>query len=110
MPDLLEDAEREREIAAIRARLAQLESERAELEGSLDKLLAAQEAKDWPPLSDAPVTNASSPAAKAALFARGFEAGMMCSRSGGRTLGQAKQAMPQLVLTSGLRASVANQK
>jgi len=46
LPDLLEDVERDREIAAIRERLAQLESEKAELEGSLNKLLAAQEAKD----------------------------------------------------------------
>jgi predicted nuclease with TOPRIM domain len=39
LPDLLEDAERDREIAAIRERLAQLEFEKAELEGSLNKLL-----------------------------------------------------------------------
>jgi predicted nuclease with TOPRIM domain len=43
LPDLLEDVERDREIAAIRERLAQLEFEKAELEGSLNKLLAAQE-------------------------------------------------------------------
>lgn len=69
LPDLLEDVERDREIAAIRERLAQLESEKAELEGNLNKLLAAQEAKDSSPsVSDAPVTNASCPAAKIALF------------------------------------------
>jgi hypothetical protein len=69
LPDLLEDVERDREIAAIRERLARLESEKAELEGSLNKLLAAQEAKDSSsPASAAPVTNASSPAAKIALF------------------------------------------
>ena len=68
LPDLLEDVERDREIAAIRERLAQLESEKAELEGSLNKLLAAQEKDNSPPISDAPVTNASSPAAKIALF------------------------------------------
>jgi hypothetical protein len=69
LPDLPEDVERDREIAAIRERLAQLESEKAELEGSLNKLLAAQEAKDSSsPASAAPVTNASSPATKIALF------------------------------------------
>jgi len=46
LPDLLDDVKRDREIAAIRERLAQLESEKAELEGSLNKLLAAQEAKE----------------------------------------------------------------
>jgi hypothetical protein len=69
LPDLLEDVEGDRESGAIRERLAQLESEKAELEGSLKKLLAAQEAKDSsPPVSDARITNASSPAAKMALF------------------------------------------
>src|SRR5207302_712358 len=44
-------------------------SEKAELEASLYRLLSAQEARDSPPpVSDAPVTNASSPAAKIALF------------------------------------------
>jgi hypothetical protein len=51
LPDLLDDVKRDREIAAIRERLAQLESEKAELEGSLNKLLAAQEAKDSSPLA-----------------------------------------------------------
>ena len=46
LPDLFEDVGRNREISAIRERLAQLESEKAELEGSLNKLLAAQEAKE----------------------------------------------------------------
>jgi superfamily II DNA or RNA helicase len=69
LPDLFEDVGRNREISAIRERLARLESEKAELEGSLNKLLAAQEARDSPPpVSGAPVTNASSPAAKIALF------------------------------------------
>ena len=69
LPDLLEEAAREREIATIRERLAQLEAEKAELEGSLDKLLGAQETKDGSPtVSDAPVTNASRRAAKIALF------------------------------------------
>ncbi len=69
LPDFLQDVERDREIAAIRERLARLESEKAELEGSLNKLLAAQEAKDSSlPVSGAPVTNASSAAAKIALF------------------------------------------
>ena len=68
-PDLFEIAERDREIIAIRERLVGLESEKAELEASLNKLLSAQEAKDsLRPVSDAPVTNASSPAAKIALF------------------------------------------
>jgi hypothetical protein len=52
-----------------RERLARLESEKAELEASLNRLLSAQEATDSPPpVSDAPVTNASTPAAKIALF------------------------------------------
>jgi hypothetical protein len=49
LPDLLEAVERDREIAAIRERLARLESDKAELEGSLNKLLAAREAKDSSP-------------------------------------------------------------
>lgn len=49
LPDLFEDVGRNREISAIRERLARLESEKAELEGSLNKLLAAQEARDSPP-------------------------------------------------------------
>jgi hypothetical protein len=68
LPDLFEIVGRDREIAAIRERLARLESEKAELEASLYRLLSAQEASDSPPVSDAPVTNASSPAAKIGLF------------------------------------------
>jgi len=68
-PDQFEIVERDREINAIRERLRQLESEKAELEASLNRLLFAREARDSPPsVSDAPVTNASSPAAKIALF------------------------------------------
>jgi hypothetical protein len=61
LPDLFEDVGRNREISAIRERLARLESEKAELEGSLNKLLAAQEARDSPP-----------PVAELALHALGF--------------------------------------
>jgi superfamily II DNA or RNA helicase len=69
LPDLLEMVGRDREIAEIRKRLARLESEKAELEASLNRLLSAHEASDSPPPpSDVPVTNASSPAAKIALF------------------------------------------
>lgn len=68
-PDLFEIVGRDREIAAIRERLARLESEKAGLEASLNRLLLAQEASDNPLLvSHARVTNASSPAAKVALF------------------------------------------
>jgi predicted nuclease with TOPRIM domain len=41
--------DREREIAAIRARLACLDVEKAELEASLTRLTAVQELKDNPP-------------------------------------------------------------
>jgi hypothetical protein len=68
-PDFHERQERDREIAAIRERLARLASEKAELEARLTQLLAAQAVKDsQPPTDHAPVTNASSPAAKIALF------------------------------------------
>jgi superfamily II DNA or RNA helicase len=60
--------DREREVAAIRARLARLDIEKAELEVSLTQLLATQEIEDSPPVKNAPVINASSPAAKIALF------------------------------------------
>jgi TOTE conflict system primase-like protein len=66
-PDLFRIVGRDREIAAVRERLARLESERAELEASLNKLLSAQQARQSAPL-DAPVTSASSPAAKIGLF------------------------------------------
>ncbi len=66
-PDLFTIVGRDREIAAVRERLARLESERAELEASLNKLLSAQQARQSAPL-DAPVTSASSPAAKIGLF------------------------------------------
>ncbi|MGE0005269.1 MAG: DEAD/DEAH box helicase family protein [Parvibaculaceae bacterium] len=66
------------EIAAIRERLAQLDAERAELEARLVSLWAAREVakKTVPdssnrlasPIADAPVTNASPPAAKIALI------------------------------------------
>ena len=68
-PDLFNIVERDREITAIRDRLARLESEKAELEANLNRQLSAQEVGDSPPpVSDAPVTNSSSPAAKIALF------------------------------------------
>jgi hypothetical protein len=60
--------DREREIAAIRARLARLDIEKAELEASLTRLLIVQEREDSPRVKNAPVTNASPPAAKIALF------------------------------------------
>jgi hypothetical protein len=65
--------DRERQIAAIRARLACLDVEKAELEASLTRLMAVQELKDNPPpIKSAPVTNASSPLAKVTLFASLF--------------------------------------
>jgi superfamily II DNA or RNA helicase len=67
--DLPESQDREHDIAAIRARLARLDAEKAELEASLAGLLAAQEVEDSPPpVKDAPVSNASSPPAKITLF------------------------------------------
>ena len=48
-PDLFEIVKRDREIAAIRERLARLESEKSELEARLDRLLSAQEAMDGSP-------------------------------------------------------------
>jgi predicted nuclease with TOPRIM domain len=48
--DLFETAERDREIAAIRERLARLESEKSNLEARLDRLLSAQEAMDGSPV------------------------------------------------------------
>jgi hypothetical protein len=60
--------DREREIAAIRARLVRLDIEKAELEVSLSRLLTPREIEDSPPVKDAPVTNASTPAAKITLF------------------------------------------
>ena len=60
--------DRECEIAAIRARLARLDIEKAELEANLTQLLATQVIKDSPPVQDAPVSNASPAAAKIALF------------------------------------------
>jgi len=66
------------EIAAIRERLAQLDAEKAELEARLASLRAAREAVKKTvldssnhlalPVADAPVTNASPPAAKIALI------------------------------------------
>lgn len=69
-PDFRDGEERDREIAAIRRRLARLESEKAELEASLVRLLAEHEVvEERPaPIDVAPVTNASSPAEKIALF------------------------------------------
>lgn len=65
------------EIAAIRERLAQLDAEKAELEARLASLRAAREPvkrnvlsssnRLVPPVVDAPVTNASQPAAKISL-------------------------------------------
>jgi hypothetical protein len=67
--DLLKSHDRERDIAAIRARLADLAIEKAELAASLNRLLAEQVNAGSPPLlRDAPVSNASSPIAKIALF------------------------------------------
>jgi hypothetical protein len=67
--DPLGIVERDLEIAAVRERLARLESEKAELQADLNKLLSAPETRNSPSLAgDAPVTNASSPAAKIALF------------------------------------------
>jgi superfamily II DNA or RNA helicase len=67
--DLLKSQDRERDIAAIRARLADLDIEKAELAASLNRLLAEQVDTDSPPLvRGAPVSNASSPIAKIALF------------------------------------------
>jgi hypothetical protein len=64
-----EMVERDREIAAVRERLARLESEKAELRADLNRLLSAPETrKSLPPAGDPPVTNASSPATKIALF------------------------------------------
>src|SRR5215470_18998420 len=60
--------DREREIAAIRARLARLDIEKAELEVSINRLLATPDIEESPPIKEAPVTNASPPAAKIALF------------------------------------------
>jgi superfamily II DNA or RNA helicase len=60
--------DREREIAAIRARLARLGIEKGELEASLTRLLAVPEIEDSLPVKDASVTNASPPTAKIALF------------------------------------------
>jgi hypothetical protein len=57
------------EIAAIRERLARLDVERAELETRLAQLLADKEAAPRPErVINAPVTNASPPAAKIALI------------------------------------------
>jgi hypothetical protein len=56
--DLHKRKDREREIAAIRVRLVRLDLEKAELESRGNP----------PPIKDAPVTNASSPAAKVTLF------------------------------------------
>jgi hypothetical protein len=69
-PDFRDSEERDREIAAVRRRLARLESEKAELEANLVRLLAEHEVvEERPaPIDVAPVTNASSPAEKIALF------------------------------------------
>jgi superfamily II DNA or RNA helicase len=68
-PDFRRPQERDREIAAVRERLAQLASEKAELEASLAGLFAAREDEAGPlPAMAAPVNVASSPAAKVALF------------------------------------------
>lgn len=69
-PEFRESEKRDGEIAAIRRRLARLESEKAELEASLVRLLAEHGVtRERPaPLEAAPVTNASSPAEKIVLF------------------------------------------
>ncbi|MGJ5218771.1 TOTE conflict system archaeo-eukaryotic primase domain-containing protein [Bradyrhizobium oligotrophicum] len=60
---------RGREIAAVRERLARLEFEKAELQADLERLLSTKEPRTSLPAAGAPsVTNASSPAAKIALF------------------------------------------
>ena len=58
--------EEKHEVIAIRTRLAKLDSERADLEARLAGLLVAQEAESR--AIGAPVTSASPPAAKIALF------------------------------------------
>ncbi|CAL79508.1 conserved hypothetical protein; putative helicase domain/type III restriction enzyme (fragment) [Bradyrhizobium sp. ORS 278] len=68
-PNLLGTTERDREIAALRERLARLESEKAELQANLKRLISAPEAHRSPHLAGGvSVTNASSPATKIALF------------------------------------------
>lgn len=68
-PDLLGTTERDREIAALRERLARLESEKAELQANLNRLISTPEAHPSPHLAGGgSVTNASSPATKIALF------------------------------------------
>jgi superfamily II DNA or RNA helicase len=67
--DLLGIVERDREIAALRERLVRLESEKTELQTDLDRLLSALETPNSLHLvGGSPVTNASSPADKIALF------------------------------------------
>lgn len=67
--DPLGIVECDREIAAVRERLARLEFEKAELHANLNRLLSARQTRDSPPpAGGTPVTNASSPAAKIALF------------------------------------------
>jgi hypothetical protein len=49
--DPLRIAERDREIAVVRERLARLESEKAELQADLNRLLSAPETRDsLPPM------------------------------------------------------------
>jgi superfamily II DNA or RNA helicase len=67
--DLHKRKDREREIAAIRVRLAHLDVEKAELEASLAQLITVQQSRyNPPPIKNAPVTNVSSPLAKITLF------------------------------------------
>lgn len=69
-PEFGDGEERDCEIAAIRRRLARLGSEKAEIEASLVRLRAEHGVvEEHPtPIEAAPVTNASSPAEKMALF------------------------------------------
>jgi len=69
-PEVRDKEELDREIAAIRRRLARLDGKKGELEANLVRLLADHEAveRDPGPVEDAPVTNSSGPADKIALF------------------------------------------
>jgi superfamily II DNA or RNA helicase len=69
-PDIRDSDGGDREIAAIRDRLARLDTEKIELEARLTRLFAEQEivTERSRSIEAAPVTNASSPAAKIALF------------------------------------------
>ena len=69
-PDIRDSDAGDREIVAIRDRLARLDTEKIELEARLTRLFAEQEivTERSRSIEAAPVTNASSPAEKIALF------------------------------------------